>query len=90
MGPRIEDTAGDKHCPLRELEVNGKVNISIVKLDKLKLAELLPHHLDSVLAAVTKYGCMVGMTSEELLAYKNQFKHHRDAITESLGVKRDD
>ena len=65
LGARIEDTAGDKHCPLREVEVNGRVNINIVKLDKLKLAELLPQQLEAVLTSATKHGCLIGMTPEE-------------------------
>jgi hypothetical protein len=73
----MKDTAGDKYCPLCELEVKGLVNISIVKLDKLRLAELVPEQLNQELEGATTKGCMVGMTKEELIAYKAQFKHHR-------------
>ena len=88
IGPKIEDTGGTTHCSLREIEVNGRANLDIIKLDKLKLAQLPTKQFEQVIAMSTKQGCLSNLTKEAIEAYMYQFKHHRDAIKESFGVTR--
>jgi hypothetical protein len=88
IGPKTDDSGEKAHCFLREVETNGRVNLDVIKLDKLKLAQLPTQQFEAVISAAAKFGCLSNLAKEALDTYKHQFANHRDAIKESVGVSR--
>jgi hypothetical protein len=84
----VKDTAGTDCCPLREVEVSGRININIVTLDKLKLIELPTDQCNQIIEAASQLGCMKGISAQDKETFKDMIQQRRDALSKSLSGPR--
>jgi hypothetical protein len=88
MPRRINAVTQEMQCGLKEVDVNGQIDIHVHVLDKSLVSELTQAQIDCVIEAATKDGCMQKSSPEQIKDFKDFIMSHRERVRQSLGVQR--
>jgi hypothetical protein len=89
IAPNYKDDNGVDQCYLRD-DLNGRVNINVVSLDMLRLAELPHQQIEKVINSAARYGCLHGMSQQDIEKLKSRVPKSKEAIRQqTLQIKND-
>ena len=89
IAPNYKDDNGVDQCYLRD-DLHGRVNINVVSLDMLRLAELPQQQIEKVINSAARYGCLHGMSQHDVEKLKSRVPKSKEAIRQqTLQIKND-
>jgi hypothetical protein len=83
IGPSYRDSKGIDQCFLRD-DLQCQIDMTIINLDKLKLASLTQQQVDKVIAQAARYGCLRGASPQMLNDYKANLSKFKESIGQTI------
>jgi len=87
IGPLYRDAKGVDQCFLRD-DLQCQIDMTIINLDKLKLASLTQQQVEKVITQAAKYGCLRGASQQMLNDYKANLNKFKESIGQTLSASR--